>query len=136
MFYRKHARVTLDCGDILITKQSHKAECDIYTILKNYQKTGVITHVQSARPTYTDLPSDLDLQSSLNTISIAEQAFSNLPSRVRDHFSNDPLQFLAAFHDKDQRATLEAFGLLRATPLPPTTLEGTPTPIPASPKPS
>lgn len=113
MFYRAHPRVTLDCGDTLITKQSHKAECDIYNILKQYQRTGIITHVQSARPQYTDLPSDVDYQSALNLMLEAEQTFLSLPARVRDHFNNDPERFLAAFRDDKQADKLREFGLLQ-----------------------
>jgi len=116
MFYRQHKRVTLDTGNKLITKQSHKDECDIHRILKQYQRTGIITHVQAARPTYTDLPSHIDLQESLNTIMQADEAFNALPSKVRDHFNNDPMTFLFAFQDEAQAEALRGFGLLRATP--------------------
>jgi phage internal scaffolding protein len=113
MFYRKHNRVTLDCGTEQITKQSHKAECDIHNILKQYQRTGIITHVQNARPTYTDLPSDMDYQNALNTMIAAEAAFNDLPARVRAKWDNDPAAFLAAFSDPQQEATLREYGLLK-----------------------
>lgn len=119
MFFRpSRIRVSLDCGDRQITKQSHKAECDIYNILKNYQRTGIITHVQNARPTYEDLPSNVDFQSAMNTIIEAEAAFAALPAKVRDHFRNDPARFLAAFSDKDQVQALRDFGLVRPAPAP------------------
>jgi len=47
----------------------------------------------------------------------AEEAFSNLPARVRAHFDNDPARFLAAFSDERQADQLREFGLLK--PLPP-----------------
>lgn len=115
MFYRPHERVTFDCGDEMITKQEHKDECDINRILSQYQRTGILTHVQSARPTYTDLPDAIDFQESLNTLMIAEEAFSNLPSKVRAHFENDPGRFLAAFNDPAQYDQLRAYGLLKST---------------------
>lgn len=117
MFYRSaRRRVALDCGDQLITKQSHKEECDIYNILKQYNRTGIITHVQNARPSYQDLPSDVDYQSAMNTLLAADAAFAALPAKVRDHFDNDPAAFLAAFSDKSQEAKLREFGLLRPLP--------------------
>lgn len=115
MFYREHPRITLDCGTISLTKQSHKQECDINHILKQYQKTGIITHVQSARPSYTDLPSELDFQSALNTLMEADKAFHALPAPVRAHFDNDPARFLAAFDDPKQHDKLRDFGLLKPT---------------------
>lgn len=117
MFYRKHERVSFDSGDVQMTKQSHKAECDIHTILKQYQRTGIITHVAAARPRFEDLPDAGDFQDALETLRIAEDAFAALPSKVRAHFDNDPERFLAAFSDRAQEAQLREFGLLR--PLPP-----------------
>lgn len=115
MFYRAaRKRVSISCGDEQITKQSHKDECDIHTILRQYQRTGIITHVQSARPEYTDLPSDVDFQSALHTLMQAETAFAALPAAVRAHFDNDPARFLSAFSDPSQDAKLREFGLLRS----------------------
>jgi phage internal scaffolding protein len=113
MFYIPHSRVTFDCGDKLITKQSHKAECDIHNILKQYQRTGIITHVAKARPTFTDLPDNIDYQTAMNTIIEAQDAFALLPAKVRDHFGNDPARFLGAFSDPKQADTLREFGLLK-----------------------
>lgn len=131
-FYRPHARVTLDCGDEVITKQSHKDECDIHNILKQYQRTGIVQHINNRSPIYTDLPSDLDYQTSLNLLMEAQEAFASLPSQVRDYFSNDPARFLAAFQDSAQEDKLREFGLLKpkeaaspasASPLPATAPE-------------
>lgn len=110
--FRPRERYQTPVGDTSMTKQSHKAECDIHNILKQYEKTGVITHVQSASPTYTDLPTDVDYQSAMNTLLAAQAAFADLPSRVRSHFDNDPQAFLAAFVDPAQEKTLRDFGLL------------------------
>lgn len=106
-------RVLLDCGTELITKQSHKDECDIYRILNQYQRTGILTHVQSARATYEDLPDPIDYQTSLHIIMESEQAFQALPAKVRAHFDNDPGAFLASFADPKQHDTLREFGFLK-----------------------
>lgn len=113
MFYRKHPRVAFSCGDQMLTKQEHKDECDIHRIIKQYQRTGVITHVQSKRAEYTDLPDSLDFQESLLIIQEAETAFFNLPASVRAHFVNDPSRFLAAFNDPAQYDYLREVGLVR-----------------------
>lgn len=112
MFYRQHPRVTFDCGDQMVTKQSHKEECDIHNILRQYQRTGIIAHVQAARPTYQDLPDPLDYQASIAILDEAQAAFAALPSSVRSHFDNDPQAFLAAFADKAQEGYLRSVGLL------------------------
>jgi len=112
-FYRPHKRFFTPQDDTLVTKQAFKAECDINNILKQYQKTGLITHIANSRPTYTDLPSDMDYQQSMNTMLRAEEAFAALPSTVRDRYGNDPLRFLGAFGDPSQLAYLREMGLLR-----------------------
>lgn len=114
MFHRKHPRVTKSCGDELVTKQSFKAECDINNILKQYSRTGVINHVQSARPTYTDLPDAIDYQQSLHTLMEADQAFAGLPAAVRNRFDNSPAAFLEALSDPAQEAYLREVGVFRA----------------------
>lgn len=120
-FYTPHSRVTLDFDEInpqsiSLTKQSHKNECDINTILKQYSKTGIISHINTQSPQYLELPDALDYQESLNVVAEASIAFDSLPSVVRDHFKNDPLNFLSSFSDPSQRETLEKFGLLKARP--------------------
>lgn len=116
MFYRKHDRVLAEVGTRSRTLQDHKDECDINLILKQYQKTGIINHVQAARPTYEDLPDNIDYQQAMNTLLTAQEAFAGLPSKVRDHYGNDPERFLAAFYDSQQHDELRAFGLLKPTP--------------------
>lgn len=116
MFYRKHSRVTAPHSDVMMTKQSAKDECDINKILNQYQKTGILMHVQSARGTYEDLPSSVDYQDALNTQMAATEAFDALPAKVRDHFQNDPYLFLHAFTDESQSDKLREFGLLEPLP--------------------
>lgn len=115
-FYVPRTRVTVDTGTESMTKQSHKAECDINTILKQYQKTGIITHINNQQPLYTDLPSDIDFQQSLEILNRAEDAFASLPSKVRDHFNNSPQEFLEAFKDPRQRDYLTEMGLINRPP--------------------
>ncbi|WNK12659.1 MAG: internal scaffolding protein [Microvirus sp.] len=118
MFYAhaQRRRVSLDCGDKLITKQAHKDECDIHNILRQYQRTGIINHVAAARAQYGDLPDPIDFQEAQHKLMAASTAFASLPSSVRDHFGNDPGRFLSAFLDKDQEPYLRSVGLLNALP--------------------
>nr|QJB20908.1 MAG: internal scaffolding protein [Microvirus sp.] len=135
MFYRKHKRVTFNCGDELVTKQHFKEECDIHNILKQYQKTGVITHVQAARPTYADLPDAHDYQEAIHIQMAAIEAFEGLPASVRDHFGNDPGRLLAALHDPAEKDYLTEVGIFRAPDPAPSVPEPVPVP-PATPLPS
>lgn len=116
MFYREHSRLTLDCGAEQVTKQSHKDECDIHNILRQYQRTGILTHIQNSKPEYLDLPDQIDYQEAMNTIVQAQDAFAALPATVRDSFNNDPARFLSAFTDPNQETRLRELGLLNPKP--------------------
>lgn len=113
MFYRPHARVVAPVGEVSMTKQSMKAECDINNILSQYKKTGMITHIKNNAPLYVDLPDAIDYQTSLNILMQADVAFAALPSKVRDRFGNDPERFLAAFSDPALLPELRELGLLK-----------------------
>lgn len=113
---RRRVHPTIDNQQM--TKQSHKAECDINNILSQFKKTGIINHITQQQPTYTDLPDNLDYQNSLHLLQTAEDAFATLPSVVRRYFDNDPGEFLAAFSNPAMEDKLREFGLLDPKPAP------------------
>lgn len=112
-YYPNRLRVTFDSGTELITKQSMKDETDINNILKQYKRTGIIQHINSQEPIYTDLPDPLDYQEALNMQMNADSAFSTLPSVVRAYFNNDPTALLVALNDPSQRDKLMELGIIR-----------------------
>jgi len=116
MFSVPRRRTQVDPGTISMTKQSHKAECDINTIISQYQKTGIITHINNNKSEYLDLPNDYDFQHSMNIVLTAQESFSTLPSKVRDFFHNNPGEFLAAFNNPNMRPQLEEWGLINPAP--------------------
>lgn len=111
-------RVHPDLDDEAVTKQSHKDECDIYKILKQYQRTGVLTHIAQQQPRYEDLPASVDYQEALNTIILADESFATLPASVRNEYGNDPSEFLAAFQTEEGRARLTDLGVIKKPPAP------------------
>lgn len=116
-FYRSGARrVTHPGGGPVLTKQSHKEECDIHNIVRQYQRTGVITHIARQGARYEDLPDYADYQEGMNIALRAQDAFAALPAKVRDRYGNDPGRFLAAFNDADEVSFLREMGLLQPLP--------------------
>lgn len=111
-------RVYAPHDDEEVTKQSSKDECDIYQILKQYQRTGVLTHIAAQQPSYQDLPSEIDYQMAANLVLAADESFSTLPASVRDEFNNDPAAFLAAFESEPGIARLKALGVIETPPAP------------------
>lgn len=136
-FYRPHKRVTIDFTEVdlktgelkpvpSLTKQSFVAECDINNILKQYQQTGVVKHInqKAEQGMYVDLPDELDFQASLETVRQATLAFDSLPSSVRSRFENDPSQFLEFMSNPANQDEMIKLGLAtdtRPSPKPPET---------------
>lgn len=135
-FYRLHARVQYTgelvnhkTGEIYRpparTKQQFVEQCDINNILKQFKKTGQITHIAEnrAKGVYADLPDPIEFQDSMNLVIQAEASFASLPSKVRSRFENDPAQFLAFMADPANVKEAIAMGL--ATEVPPASPDGT-----------
>lgn len=97
--YGDRKRVSLEAGEATMTQQQFKKECDINNILKKYQKTGLIEHVQQFNGQYADLSEPCDYQTALNVVIEAQAAFDSLPSSIRKRFSNSPQEFLEFVND-------------------------------------
>jgi phage internal scaffolding protein len=103
-----------DTGSESMTKQSMKEECDINNILRQYQMTGVLSHVNEAQPQYADLPEPLEYQEALHKVQEAEAAFYRLPKEVRDRYGNDPAGLLQALANPAEAGFLQEQGILNA----------------------
>lgn len=117
-FATKHDPCDHPGGGDMLTKQSMADACDVNNILAQYQRTGVISHVNNAPPAFLDLPPVMDLQQAMTAMQDAEASFMALPAKVREEFSNDPVALLAAVQDPSQRARLIELGLIEAPPAP------------------
>lgn len=93
--YNKYGRrPTVECGES-ITEQSHKDTCDVNCILKNYRRTGNLTHVRESEGQYMDVVDSVDFQKAMNIVAAGRSAFSSLPAHVRRSFNDDPAKYLA-----------------------------------------
>lgn len=102
-----------------LTQQQFADECDINNIMKRYQATGVLMHVNAARPEYGDFSDPVDFQSALNTVIEAEMMFAELPADLRDRFGNDPKQLLEFIADDANRDEAVKLGIVKAPEEPP-----------------
>ena len=68
------------------TEQCHKETCDIRNIIKQYDKNGLLLHVNKAKEFYGDFTEVNEYQESLNKVIEAENLFLGLPSEVRKEF--------------------------------------------------
>jgi phage internal scaffolding protein len=128
-------RVGFSTGKKSRVIQSAKDECDINNILKKYQKTGLIKHVNDRRPQYVDLPGPVDFQESLNIVKSAMELFESLPSSIRSRFENDPVQYLDFVQNPDNAEELYSLGILERPEGDPEPYAGPPPSGPTQPDP-
>ena len=115
-FHRPHKRVSIDCGGESRTKQQFAKECDINNILKQFRKTGMITHVAKQQGYYGDFIGAGTYHDALNLIQDAQDMFMTLPSQIRAEFDNDPAKFLEFVHNPDNEEKMREMGLLQKVP--------------------
>jgi len=77
-----------------MTKQSEAAACDVNNIIRKYDRTGVLTHLQQAQAVYADVSEIGSYLEAVQTVESAHSRFYELPSGLRAHFSNDPAEFV------------------------------------------
>lgn len=101
----------LDCSDRpSMTKQMHRDECNINTIIKKYKTTGVITNVNNLEAKYGDV-TGLDFQTAMDLVAEAQTMFQELPSAVRNKFKNDPGLFLDFMDNPANQEEMVSMGL-------------------------
>lgn len=91
-------------------KQEFKDECNINFVLRNYKKTGVLTHLSDKIPMYGEVK-DMDLQTAMNVMIEAQDTFMKLPAACRKEFDHDPLKFIEAAQSVEKHPILEKHGL-------------------------
>lgn len=101
-----------------MARQSFKDSCDINHILRGYNQTGIITHLNKAQAQFADVSEMTDYADALMVVREAEGLFMSLPAQVRKVFDHDPAKFLDAAHDPEKRDLLVQAGLLEAAVAP------------------
>lgn len=96
------------------TEQHHKDSTMIDTVLRKYDKTGLITHVNRATAQYGDFTTINEYQESLNLVMQAEDSFLELPSDIRKQFGNDAGAFFEFATNPDNANKLVEMGLAEA----------------------
>lgn len=84
--------VSIDCSSPILTDQSFKNACDINTIMANYAKTGMLSHVSTLTPKYIDNTTIPNLERAYDIVNAAEELFFDLPANIRKLMDNDPSQ--------------------------------------------
>lgn len=121
-----------EVGKFSMARQEFAEECDINTIMERYQRTGVLP-ANAPEPVYydfTEIPDDL--LGVLRMMDEAQEAFMQLPAKVRLEFGNNAAEFVEFATQPSNLEQMRAWGLSPPAPAAPTPAEpGTP-PEPSS----
>lgn len=96
---------------LYFTEQGHKRECDVNLIIKKYDKTGLISHVNKFEANFGDL-TGMDFKEANDLVINANNQFNNLPSHIRKRFNNSPEEFLRFFESDTNREEAIKLGLI------------------------
>ncbi len=110
-----------------LTKQEFKEECDINHIVRQYDRKGIVTHLNSTQPSYGYAPAT-DLREALDLITETRANFQLLPADIRRACENNPENFPAYATDPANAKTLVELGLADAPPPDVQKVEVTPNP--------
>jgi len=106
---------TLDIGHVndepSLTQQQFKDECDINNIMKSYQETGTINHLNPRTAVYGDFHDVKDFKESLELVQAANETFMLLPATIRTRFENDPAKLVEFCNDPNNLEEAIQLGL-------------------------
>jgi phage internal scaffolding protein len=109
--YGARVRVYSDTKGPSATKISHKDECDINSIMRRYEKTGILPDLIKAQPEYGDFAQMSSFQEAQNIVIHANEQFAALSSHIRERFSNSPAKFLQFATNPANAKEMVALGL-------------------------
>lgn len=98
------------------TDQSFKDDCDINEVVRKFQKTGQISHLNKKQGVYADVSQIPDLMTASQQIRDAEDAFNALPATVRRKFRNNPEEMIEFLRDPQNEQEAIKLGLINQKP--------------------
>lgn len=102
-------------GEVSLTIQSERDNCDVNRIVERFEKTGVLP-VMSGSPLYGDFSELPDYRQALDVVNAAQNAFASLDAKIRKEFDNNPAIFLDFVNDPKNIDKLREMGLAKALP--------------------
>jgi phage internal scaffolding protein len=109
--YGSRNRVTTDPTGESLTQQHHVENVKVQNIIKQYDKTGILTHVQEGVAHYGDYSKINEYKTYLDFVNTANESFMGLPSGIRERFNNDPGEFFEFATNPKNKETMQELGL-------------------------
>lgn len=95
-----------------LTEQCHKDMCDVNNIIRKYDKTGLLEHVNEHQAYYGDYTEVDEYREALNKVITAQNMFDELPSDLRRRFGNDPGQYFEFVSNPENRDEMVRLGMM------------------------
>ena len=110
--YQPRKAVRTNTGSKSEVQQSMAKACDINNIMKRFEQTGLIDHVNQFQGDYGDFTGTPTFEEALQRVVAAQQMFEQLPAALRAEFANDPALFIDYVSDPENEADMRERGLL------------------------
>ena len=95
------------------TEQAHREQCDVNLIIRKYDKTGLILHVNKIEHKFGDMTAN-DFAMMQKIVTEAKSSFEALPTEIKNEFHNSPEEFLRFMEDPKNRDRALELGLIDA----------------------
>lgn len=82
-----------------LAQQQFKDQCDVNKIMEKYKKGKPITHLNTSSGVYADLLEIPDYREALEIVRHAQDAFLDLPAKIRAEHENDPQKLIQWLQD-------------------------------------
>lgn len=109
--YSPSVKTTFATTGESLTQQHYSADCNVLNIIRKYDKTGFLDHVNNKKAKYGDFTSVSTYPEAFDLIQKADQSFAELPSDIRNRFKNNAGYFLEFVSNPDNFDELVELGL-------------------------
>ena len=104
-------KVSLTFPEPTLTEASHGPKTRISNILKQFEQTGLVQHINTHKGIYADYTDAPNYEEAMMQIAEANSMFESVPARIRAEFNNNPGEFIDFMSDPENRDAIEALGL-------------------------
>ena len=109
--YSKQKRNAFHVTGESLTQQHHVDQVKVQNIIKQYDKTGILAHVAQGVAHYGDYSKINEYKTSLDFVNTANQSFDELPSHIREKFSNNAGEFFEFATNPKNKEVMQELGL-------------------------
>lgn len=114
-FHRERVQFTVPDDEENFVQQQFADEVNINNVVEKFAKTGQIHYLNEGKPNY-GIAEPITYEEALQTVIEAQDAFDELPAKVRERYNHDPAQFMKAVHTEGNEIELYDLGLLQSMP--------------------